>query len=129
MKPEYQAWIDAYVSTFSKDENGQPRTRGSCGHAAKMMILSFCELRRVPGHAFTPVGVSDHWWCETPDGEIVDPTVSQFWPWMPDYSEWPRNEPIPIGKCMNCGMLCYPDSPDRNACTEQCYKELCGAYA
>ena len=61
---------------------------------------------------------------ETPDGDIVDPTVVQFYPWEPDYDEWPAAAPMPIGKCMACGAVCHEGAPARCACSTECYDEL-----
>lgn len=115
LKPEYQAWIDAYVTDH-------PHLRGSCASAANAMILSFTELRRACGWVVEKRHVhlyenepgdfsTGHWWCVDPDGAIVDPTSLQFDNLTNcvyvEYNER-KHGPMPVGKCPNCGWLIYP---------------------
>lgn len=52
---------------------------GACRRATEAMVAAFHELRRVAGWALTADrGRVEHWWCETPDGAVVDPTASQY---------------------------------------------------
>jgi len=78
----------------------------ACDTATAKMVAAFPELRRVRGHAMVGVDFRPHWWCETPDGEVVDPTAHQ-WKRPPHiYEEWTGSED-PHGKCINCGELLF----------------------
>lgn len=86
---------------------------------------------------------SEHWWCLTPEGQIIDPSVAQFGevteanplvytPFNPDTHK------IIIGKCMNCGWEIYgleaegPLSvcrPQDNDTDQDCEAELRRYYA
>lgn len=53
--------------------------RGKC----KVMSEELCKqdptLRLVRGHYYCAAfGEQPHWWCEKPDGTVVDPTKAQF---------------------------------------------------
>jgi hypothetical protein len=93
MDTKYSKWISDYVART-------PYMRGRCGSATQEMVESFPELRRVPGWA----SAVEHWWCETPEGEIVDPTVSQFDGDEVSYKEWKPGDEVRVGRCMNCGI-------------------------
>lgn len=93
--------------------------RGTCREATEAMVKAFPELRRVRGHySWCP-----HWWCETPDGTVVDPTARQFTSGGV-YVEY--TGPEPLGKCMNCGDYVWTALPngDTSACSDECLKEL-----
>jgi len=99
----YQQWIDEHVPT---DESALAR----CAEVTLAMVEAFPELLRVRGHYFCQLWNADreHWWCETADGEIWDPTVRQF----PSkghgiYTPWEEGQPEPTGKCIECGEHCY----------------------
>lgn len=112
MKPEYATWIDGWVRTRSAsvhvvglddrpiEERIPWAIRGSCHAAVEDMVVAFPELRVVRGY----YGGCSHWWCETPDGEVVDPTAAQFEP-GDSYVEY--DGPDPLGKCMNCGSYVW----------------------
>lgn len=125
MKPEYQAWIDAFVRSHNYF------VRGLCGEATKQMMKAFPELRRACGFAFwvcpTRLVRDEHFWCVTPDGTIVDPTVSQFGGAPVRYEELDLNKPedvarLPTGKCMWCGGDCY--NGRTSACSDECEEAL-----
>jgi hypothetical protein len=99
---EYQAWIDKYYPT-------QQIAYGKCAEATLEMCATFPELTRRRGHYLCIVwGEREHWWCEAPDGTIVDPTRRQF-PSQSGhaYRPWDESQPEPTGMCPNCGDLCY----------------------
>ena len=53
--------------------------RGKCKEMAEAAILANPALRLVRGYYLCPLwGKQAHWWCVSPDGTIVDPTVKQF---------------------------------------------------
>lgn len=92
--------------------------RGYCAAMTEQMVEEFPELRRVRGHY---VDAGDrrhpHWWCEGPDGEVIDPTAAQFG--LPGHYE-PHEGPEPTGKCINCGGYCYNSS---SVCSDTCARE------
>lgn len=111
----YDAWIEAYKAKHKS-------VRGLCQNATKAMVEAFPELQRVRGHV---VGLGAHWWCVTPDGSIIDPTVCQF-PFVPASSSYePFDESLahtlPTGKCQNCGGYLYYQA---QACDEACMQEI-----
>lgn len=75
---------------------------GMCGHATSEMVKEFPELTRVPGIVYFPFGSSEHWWCEDEEGNIIDPTASQFRGTL-SYRVVLIIEEVCLGKCMNCG--------------------------
>ena len=53
--------------------------RGKCKELAQAECSKDSALRLVRGYYFCPLwGKQAHWWCEKPDGTVVDPSVSQF---------------------------------------------------
>lgn len=108
------------------------------------MQQAFPELRRVRGWVDVPgVGERPHWWLVTADGVIVDPTARQFWdkpdedlkPGVPcvayyggagitAYREVDESNP-PIGRCMNCGRICYrATAPSTMMCSVGCEEAM-----
>lgn len=102
--------------------------RGQCAEATEAMVQRFPELRRVRGHVAivespkTPA----HWWCETEDGVIVDPTARQF---VGIVAYLPHEGEEPVGKCANCGGYIYASSGYTNTvCSDACassYEAYC----
>jgi len=97
-----------------------------CAEATEKMVKRFPELVRVRGlasveepHGFPPTK-TPHWWCVTPQGEIVDPTSHQYPTQILDYSEVDEALGSPSGKCPNCGNLCYDGA---YLCSPKCDKE------
>ena len=112
----YQEWVDELL----------PRNpAGMCGAVTQAMVEDFPELRRVRGHFVAADGRQyPHWWCETPGGDIVDPTVAQFGGMPGDYVE--HVGPEPTGKCLNCGGYVYTGD---HCCSETCLRTFAGAEA
>jgi len=53
--------------------------RGKCKELSEAEIAKDPTLRLVRGTYWCPMwGNQDHWWCEKPDGTIVDPSARQF---------------------------------------------------
>ena len=71
MNSKYQEWID---NLTAEEKNG------NCDKVTSRMKEDFPELKRVRGHVELTFCPEDppHWWMKTDDGEIVDPTISQF---------------------------------------------------
>lgn len=116
---KYRDWITSHVKS-SEDAYGK------CEIVTLEMQQAFPELKRVKGHYYCSAwGERTHWWLVTPDGRIVDPTASQF----PSngsgqYVELDPNDPVPIGKCLNCGELVYEPAPREDICSYFCYGEF-----
>ena len=135
MMEKYAAWIAAYLV----EKNGM--VYAGCKPAVEAMVKAFPELKAVPGHVWVPAwGKRGHWWCATEDGEILDPTASQF-PGISAYEPWKPGDEVRVGKCMNCGdelwapiqrleetpatrSFCAPLVIDGEVETD-CYKEFC----
>lgn len=98
---KYEAWINSWLSVNE--------AYGGCDKATREMVKEFPELRRVAGYYHCVLwGRRTHWWCVTEDGEVVDPTASQFpskgkgwYEEVTDFSEFPT------GVCMDCGDPVY----------------------
>src|SRR5688572_29828181 len=105
---------------------------GQCAKATQEMVEAFPELKRVPGHVYTiGWGKRAHWWCVAPDGEIVDPTVSQFVGACVDYEPFEAGHEVRVGRCMNCGddiyavILVLDEPPPRPYfCGDHCSAEM-----
>lgn len=95
MKSKYENWISDYLD----------RTEfvlGECKKATQEMKEAFPELEIVKGHVYTSWGRRGHWWLTGPDGDVVDPTVTQFGVVF-EYEPWEPGGEVYVGKCMNCG--------------------------
>jgi hypothetical protein len=116
MEAKYAAWIAANV-----EGDG----RHMCQGRSKAMCEAFPELRRVRGiyHCLAGDRVQ-HWWCEAPDGTVVDPTAQQFLSQGDGRYEELSDEYIadhfPIGKCPNCGEHIYKGDYSTSFCTKDC---------
>jgi hypothetical protein len=111
VKPEYAAWIDA---TYPTRESAY----GQCDEATARMVAAFPELKRVRGHYHCILwGERAHWWCVSPEGDIVDPTARQFPSRGGHYEPWQEGEPEPTGMCPECGGLCYEGA---SVCSDEC---------
>ena len=114
MEARYEDWVKANV-----EGDGY----GHCAEITEAMAEAFPELRRVRGHYYCPFwGERTHWWMETADGEIVDPTLQQFPSLgMGAYVEWNDGDEQPIGKCLNCGEYTFASKGgDKNFCSDAC---------
>lgn len=129
MLPAYQTWIKNYLARH----NGA--VLGRCRDATEEMQRDFPELRIRKGHIYDlSWGQRGHWWLETSDGEIVDPTASQF-PALMEYEEWKPGRPVRVGKCMNCGKDIWEkvetldeEPRRRSSCSHECETELLREY-
>lgn len=117
----YDEWIDAYVART-------PIVRGSCGSATREMNEAFPELHRVTGFVTTMMGeTSEHFWLETSDGDVVDPTASQFRGGVLEYRAFQPGDEVRVSRCMQCGDDIYAclasldDVPTRRSmCSDEC---------
>ena len=136
--PKYVTWIAEWRS--------RNRQKDACYIATQEMSHAFPELIVCRGWALYRLDLEwtkgyecwdQHWWCEAPDGTIVDPTCEQ---WLEPrggvvygYEKYdPQfHGPEPIGKCMECGALIFPgdwDDTCNTACSESCYLSICRYY-
>lgn len=87
------------------------------------MAEAFPELRQVKGHIYdTFWGKRAHWWCVAPEGEIVDPTATQF-PALERYEEYRAGDKVCVGVCMDCGTKLWADPTipyDSRFCSKRC---------
>lgn len=61
------------------EADGYLKFRGRCRKLAAAAVAADPSLRLVRGHYLCPLwGPQAHWWCERPDGTVVDPSVEQF---------------------------------------------------
>ena len=109
---KYNDWIKDHVLV----------AYGQCAKVTIDMAEAFPELKRVRGHYDCPIwGRRDHWWLVDPDGNVVDPTVSQFPSGgFGEYVLWVEGSPEPTGKCPNCGNECFNGD---GVCSNKCYQE------
>lgn len=62
-----------------REQSDYLKFRGKCKELSEEAIAKDPALRLVRGHYHCPMwGKQAHWWCEKPDGTIVDPSVNQF---------------------------------------------------
>lgn len=110
MKKEYKDWIESNV-----EGNGY----GKCAEVTSAMAEAFPELTRVRGHYYCiRWGERAHWWLKTSDGEIVDPTASQFpTKGRGHYQEWDESNEEPTGICPECGKYVYGG---KSLCSDEC---------
>lgn len=127
MQENYAKWIQDYV------QRNKGIVRGDCARATAAMAAAFPELQRVPGYVKTPATV-EHWWLETPTGEVVDPTASQF-DQVLEYVPWKAGDRVKVGTCMTCGadILMPVQSPNEilkipYTCSPKCQEELVDYY-
>jgi len=127
----YLAWIAAFECRVLNDINylgdwtDSAKFKGKCLSACREMRSVFPELILVRGGvvnvgwmvennegqpALDLINPGDgHFWLETKDGLIVDPTRKQFTSGDLHYIAFDESQAhtLPTGKCMNCGFYCY----------------------
>lgn len=105
------------------DETDYKKYRGKCKEMSEHLVAQDPALRLVRGHYYDyDWGVQQHWWCERPDGTVVDPTKGQF----PSKGAGIYEEFNGIVTCEECGVelkeedaaMCgnYPVCSDYCAC-------------
>lgn len=126
----YDEWTRAYLARFARPEH----CYGKCKEAVDKMARAFPELRKVRGHVLSapPWGRRQHWWLETMDGLVVDPTAAQF-PAIEAYEELIEGvTPVQVGRCMSCGKPIMSRDPasmlDVRHSTSLCSDECADAY-
>ena len=111
---KYSNWIIEYNRRVGN-------VYGKCEQATLEMQQTFPKLIRKRGHVEVPFQTKnpEHWWLETTDGIIVDPTELQF-SCVIRYIELDESLPEPIGKCINCGEYVFPGAINDHACSIEC---------
>jgi len=102
--------------------------RGKCKEMSESLIREDPTLRLVRGYYYCPMwGRQEHWWCETEDGDIIDPTVKQF-PTnghAATYEEWDGTY-----ECAECGKVMSGEPPvaegNYACCSTTCMMKLVG---
>jgi len=105
---KYQTWI-------KKNYPDRVSAYGQCKEATEKMVSEFPELKRKSGQIFVLGYDYDvlHWWCEDPEGNIVDPTIIQYSGGgyaVTGYEEYPEDHVArhnERAKCMECGQYFY----------------------
>ena len=105
---------------------------GKCKEYVDYISDRIPELEKVRGFYHCPLwGKRQHWWLKDKDGNIFDPTVSQFpSKGIGTYEEYdPEIHLTPIGKCLNCGDLIYESKGyGDSACDEECYSKILSSF-
>lgn len=114
MLRKYKQWI------YEKNKVFHPY--GQCENWCDEMRKVFPELKKVRGfyHCLS-WGKREHWWLIDTNGNIVDPTISQFPTLNGHYEPWKEGTPEPTSRCLNCGELCYNNA---DTCSQACRVEL-----
>lgn len=127
---EQKAYFPPVVARFSSDEryldwirnyrDRQRDLRMMCFFASEEMLETFLELLLCRG----TVNWHPHWWCQTREGEVLDPTLPQFED-LGDIIVYRRIDEskadlLPTGKCPNCGEFCFNH---RSVCSNACERE------
>ena len=111
--------VTSYNEWIKQKDLTKEQAYGACYKTCVEMQAVFPELILTKGYYLCyRRGVRNHWWLKTEDGQVIDPTKNQF----PSngigfYQEFEENEPIPTGKCHNCGDFCYNND---FCCSENC---------
>jgi len=109
--PEIRRWLQDTAMT--------PTGKGQCYSAAHHMAEVFPELNTVSGWAYCERGRVEHWWCETTEGDVVDPTAGQYEALI-GYERYEPGMEIGIGKCRDCGSVIYGSELDPPQYTDFC---------
>lgn len=102
--------------------------RGRCRELAEAECAADPTLRLVRGHYFCPLwGRNEpHWWCERPNGAIVDPTAMQF----PSGGLGFYEEFDGICECSNCGKEIHESEASFESnyvfCSYKCHGQFVG---
>ena len=108
---DYYSWIRIKYPTKAS-------AAYACEKASKDMAKDFPELRLVRGHVdIQGLGTDiEHWWCETEEGIVIDPTDHQWYGEIVSYTEYEGEEPT--NKCYYCGEYVFPS---KTTCTIFCH--------
>lgn len=105
---KYRDWIK---------ENVLDTADGLCLEWSTALQQAFPELKIVKGRVrLADQDTAGHYWCETKEGIVVDPTPEQFYPSIIKYEK--HGEAKPTGKCQWCGKTTYEEE---ECCSVHCY--------
>jgi len=115
------------MRTSEEQQNDYIKYRGKCKQLAEDLVAVDPTLKLVRGHYYCfSFGKQAHWWCEKPDGTIVDPSAKQF----------PSNghglyEPFNgICECAECGKEIKEEEADIDGryafCSTRCHMRFVG---
>jgi len=120
MNPAYKQWIH---------DNAPEDPTGKCSELTTEMQSVFPELRRIRGHFVCGTKQYPHWWLETADGEIVDPSKRQFGHMVGFYEPHDEARPEPTGICPNCSGYVYDGGTVcGDVCEQQYVAYVMGAW-
>jgi len=109
-------------------ETDYSKFRGKCKEMSESLVEEDPSLRLVRGHYFCPIWNTEepHWWCESEDGTVVDPTAKQFGSKGHGiYTEFDGNI-----TCEECGEVFTEDQlvmmGTHPVCSDQCAARLVG---
>jgi hypothetical protein len=119
MLHEYTQWI--------LENTADRNVKDLCWEYCEWMQSHFPELKIVYGHVIchhaVPV-LTQHYWLETPVGEVVDPTAHQF-SQVISYRAQKAGDPEPVGICYYCWNYCYrADEFCSDTCEEHFMKDV-----
>lgn len=117
MKQEHKNWIT---------HNVKGNTYGRCDELTTAMKQYFPNLRKVRGFYHCPVwGRRTHWWLESPDGQIIDPSSQQFpsrgYGEYQEVADKDLSELVPVGRCMECMADVYENFEICGFCSIECH--------
>ena len=109
------------------EENLYQKYRGKCKEFSEALCEQDPTLKLVRGHYIDWYwGEQAHWWCEKPDGTIIDPTKDQF-PSKGNGEYIPFNGMV---SCEQCGKVVHEDDAyidgHHAMCSYKCYGRLIG---
>ena len=110
---KYQKYINDLNMTYNK-------AYGNCEGFSKKMKRKFPELIITKGYYECMVwGRREHWWLQTKDGQIFDPTAVQFpSKGICEYIPWNKDDPQPTGKCPQCGEYTFNNEYVHKECQD-----------
>lgn len=115
-----------WTAQFLAKNNGM--VMGLCQSTCQQMREAFPELVIIRGHVLGAFpGRRQHWWLQAPDGEVVDPTVSQYPGAAVVYEPYVPGERVRVGRCMNCGddIMSTLDDDMRPHALDQFCSDVC----
>ncbi len=119
-------WHELFGSWIAERYPTAESAKLQCAEATSLMVEAFPQLRRVRGHAMVGINFRPHWWCVTPDGEVVDPTAHQ-WDVPPlFYDALCDDTEEPCGKCIYCGDLLFRSKGAGSYLCENCMPNVKG---
>jgi len=117
MNIEYKEWI---ADIPLKDSFGK------CKEQSNRMQMKFPELLIAKGFVIlSNMKKYQHMWLKDEDGNVIDPTAKQYTGYaVHSYQEIGEDDPVPVGKCVNCGEFIMSNKSEYNPlCSSECYED------